>query len=159
MWLSYAKPLAVVALAFWAGLAGFPKILDGMVSATARPAELDDPRFWCGTCMEQSYGHASRFPEGEKLFKANCASCHKVDKRLVGPMLQGATERNSMEWLIDFTRDSQAMIEAGDPYAVAIYEAYNKTQMTSFPNLTDEDIMQIYAYIDGWEPPEPVAVP
>ena len=30
---------------------------------------------------------------GEALFKANCASCHKPDKQYVGPALKGARER------------------------------------------------------------------
>ena len=33
-------------------------------------------------------------PDGEKLFKANCTSCHKAnDKKLVGPGLKGVRGR------------------------------------------------------------------
>ncbi len=126
---------------------------------------VNDPAFqseenygWCGTCSLEEE-NATQFPEGEKLFKAKCTVCHKLNKKLIGPALVGATERNSMEWLMRFTRDSQSMIEAGDPYAVALYEEYNRTQMPSFPDLTDEEIMQIYGYIDGWTPPHPVYLP
>ena len=32
-------------------------------------------------------------PDGEKLFKINCASCHKPHKKLTGPALKGALDR------------------------------------------------------------------
>ena len=32
----------------------------------------------------------AQYDSGEKLFKANCASCHKPDKDMTGPKLQGA---------------------------------------------------------------------
>ena len=33
--------------------------------------------------------------DGEKLFKRKCASCHKMDKHGVGPMLQGVIGRKA----------------------------------------------------------------
>src|SRR5690606_21847684 len=33
---------------------------------------------------------AALYAAGEKLFKGNCASCHKPDKDMTGPALQGA---------------------------------------------------------------------
>ena len=32
---------------------------------------------------------------GKKLFKANCASCHKLDKKLIGPALGEVTQRRT----------------------------------------------------------------
>ena len=49
------------------------------------------------------------------------------------------------------------MVKAGDPQAVAIYEEYNKSVMTAFPQLSNEDIDKILAYTD-YTPPAP-AVP
>ena len=38
--------------------------------------------------------------DGEALFKANCASCHKPDVHYVGPALKGAREREpSKDWV------------------------------------------------------------
>jgi mono/diheme cytochrome c family protein len=87
--------------------------------------------------------------KGESLFKNNCAQCHAVtDERVVGPGLKGSTSRNDMQWLIKWVRNSQAMIAAGDPYGVKIYNEYSKAQMTSFPNLSEDDIKGIFAYVD-----------
>ena len=48
------------------------------------------------------------------------------------------------------------MIKAGDAQAVAIWEEYNKTAMTAFPQLSDQDIDNIIAYTD-YTPPAPAA--
>ncbi|REA59923.1 cytochrome C [Dyadobacter luteus] len=87
--------------------------------------------------------------KGESLFKNNCAQCHAVtDERVVGPGLKGATSRQDMPWLIKWVRNSQAVIASGDPYAVKLYNEYSKAQMTSFPNLSEDDIKSIFAYVD-----------
>ena len=49
------------------------------------------------------------------------------------------------------------MVKAGDAQAVAIFEEYNGSVMTSFPQLSNEDIDNILAYTD-YTPPAPVAV-
>ena len=87
--------------------------------------------------------------KGEALFKNNCAQCHAVtDERVVGPGLKGSTTRHDMAWLTKWVKNSQAVIASGDPYAVKIYNEYAKAQMTSFPNLSEDDIKGIFAYVD-----------
>lgn len=87
--------------------------------------------------------------KGETLFKNNCAQCHAVtDERVVGPGLKGADTRHDFAWLTKWIRNSQAVIASGDPVAVKLYNDYSKAQMTSFPNLSDDDIKGIFAYVD-----------
>ncbi len=87
--------------------------------------------------------------KGEALFKNNCAQCHAVtEERVVGPGLKGVSSRHDFAWLSKWVRNSQAVIASGDPYAVKIYNEYSKAQMTSFPNLSDDDIKGIFAYVD-----------
>ncbi|GAB4248493.1 MAG: hypothetical protein Kow0079_00600 [Vicingaceae bacterium] len=88
--------------------------------------------------------------DGEALFKQNCAACHRLDgKRMVGPGLQGVKEKRSEEWLLKWIRNSQEMINAGDPDAIAIYEEYNKMIMTPFTQLSDDEIKAILSIIPG----------
>ncbi|HZY78822.1 MAG TPA: c-type cytochrome [Cyclobacteriaceae bacterium] len=92
---------------------------------------------------------------GKALFDANCKSCHRVDTKLIGPALQGVTGRApSIQWLKDWIHNSAKVIASGDAYANQIYEEYNKSQMTPFTTLKDEQIMQILAYVEA-----PVAAP
>ena len=93
---------------------------------------------------------------GKKLFNANCAACHKLNKRAVGPALQGVSAKYDREWLYSWIKNSTAMVKSGDAQAVAIYEEYNGSVMTSFPQLSNEDIDNIIAYTD-YTPPAPVA--
>lgn len=86
---------------------------------------------------------------GKKLFQANCSQCHLVDESvLIGPGLKGVTKRQDKEWTLKFIKNSQAVIESGDEYAVALYEQYNKTLMQSFP-WPDEDLEAVYAYLEA----------
>jgi len=94
---------------------------------------------------------------GKKLFNANCAACHKLNKKAVGPALKGVSAKYDKEWLYSWIKNSAAMIKAGDAQAVAIWEEYNKTAMNAFPQLSNADIDNIIAYTD-YTPPAP-AVP
>ena len=98
---------------------------------------------------------------GQGLFNANCKACHAVKRKLVGPALGGVQDRvPSIQWIKDFVHNSSAVIKSGDDYAVKLYNEYNKTQMTAFTSLKDEDIMNILAYVKAeYEKPEEVAAP
>jgi cytochrome c551/c552 len=97
--------------------------------------------------------------DGESLFKANCASCHAVKEKLVGPALKGIETRRPEDWLIKWIKNSQTLVKAGDDYAVKIYNEYNKVAMPAF-NLKDDEIKAILAYVKTEaEKPDAVAGP
>ena len=84
---------------------------------------------------------------GKELW-SKCMACHTTtDKAMVGPGLKGITDKRSEDWLAKWIRNSQELIDSGDKDAIAIYEEYNKVPMTAFPDLTDEDISGLLAYI------------
>ncbi|AIM35823.1 cytochrome C [Sphingobacterium sp. ML3W] len=85
--------------------------------------------------------------EGEKIFKSKCASCHAIGQKRVGPALKGITDTKSEEWLIKWVQNSAALIKSGDPDAVAIFEEYNKSVMTNFTDMPDEQVKSVLAYI------------
>jgi cytochrome c551/c552 len=89
--------------------------------------------------------------DGAAIFQQNCAACHKLGMRLVGPDLLGVSDTRSEEWLIKFIRSSQDLVQAGDPDAVAIFEEFNKIAMTPF-DLSDDEIKSILAYIKSESP-------
>jgi len=87
--------------------------------------------------------------DGKALFNQKCASCHAIDKNLVGPALKGVEDRwDDKAMLYDWVRNSAAVIKKGYPRAVAVYNEYNKVQMTAFPELKNEDIDAILGYIN-----------
>lgn len=85
--------------------------------------------------------------KGEQIFKQNCTACHMItDARLVGPGLQGVTDKYEKEWLIKWIRNSQELIASGDERAIKIYEEYNKTAMSSF-YFSDVEFSDLLAYL------------
>lgn len=98
---------------------------------------------------------------GMALFKANCASCHAIDKKLIGPALGGVWDRwESEDKLIAWVRNSTAFLATGDAYANKLFNDYNKSVMSSFPSLTDDQVRDILLYVKNPAASAPVsAVP
>ena len=90
--------------------------------------------------------------EGKILFKNYCAQCHAKDMKsaLTGPALVNA-EENWADYdrveLYGWIRNSQKLITDGHPRATELWNEYKPTVMTAFPNLTDDNIESILAYI------------
>ncbi len=98
--------------------------------------------------------------DGKQLFKDNCASCHKIDKKSTGPALMGAkgrwAEAGEEELIYDWINNSAALLGSGkSKRAAAIFAEYNKSAMTAFPKLTVEEIDAILEYSNTPPPPPP----
>ena len=92
---------------------------------------------------------------GKNLFNTNCAACHQLNRKAVGPALSGVSEKYDKEWLYSWIKNGTQMIKDGDPQAVAIWEEYNRAVMTNYPQFSNEQIDNILAYTD-YTPPPPV---
>jgi|GEM_PF-129198 len=104
----------------------------------------------------QQDAFAADAAKGLVLFQANCARCHSTNLQVnsTGPGLFGVMERvPSEEWLYPWIKNSAAVIETGDDYAVQVWEANNKGAMSAMPHLTDGDIGDIIQWIKDWTPP------
>jgi len=86
--------------------------------------------------------------KGKTLFQQRCAACHKLEQKLIGPPLAGISQRREKSWFAQFVLNSQALIQAGDKAAVEVYEAYNKQVMPPHPDLSQEDIEALWAYLN-----------
>ncbi|MEH6537118.1 MAG: c-type cytochrome [Psychroserpens sp.] len=103
--------------------------------------------------------------KGKTLFNTNCASCHQLDKKMTGPALRYVETRLDeeqgldREWLSAWIRNSAGMVKSGDAYANQIFNEYNGTAMTAFPQLEDQDIADILAYTATDPPVKEVSGP
>ncbi|GAB5554862.1 MAG: hypothetical protein Sapg2KO_44530 [Saprospiraceae bacterium] len=90
---------------------------------------------------------------GKILFRKYCTTCHvkEKDRDLTGPSLYGVTQRRDKEWLYSFTRQSTKMIEEGDPQALTLWSEWKPTVMNNFPQLEDQELDDLYYYIEQWE--------
>ena len=95
-----------------------------------------------------SFSNKVSAQDGKTLFSQNCASCHAINKKLVGPALSGVEDR----WpdkvkLHSWIRNNAAFLKTGDAYANNLYNEYNKTAMNIFTQLSDKDVDAILGYI------------
>lgn len=91
-------------------------------------------------------------PDGKALFQSNCAACHNPLKDATGPALKGVDARvPNKEWLYKWVKNSASVIATGDKYANDLYNKWNKTAMTAFPSLSNEEIDAIVTYVNSVE--------
>jgi hypothetical protein len=99
------------------------------------------------------FTHNSFAQDGEALFKANCASCHKPLEPLTGPALKGAREREpNPEWAYKWVNNVNTMLES-DAYAKGLMAKYNGSRMQQF-QLKKEEIKAILDWADAYKAPE-----
>lgn len=87
--------------------------------------------------------------KGEQLFKQNCASCHALDRDLVGPALHGVAQRgpwaedknNLKKWI----KNSASFIST-NAYAKNLKAKYG-TPMPAQTQLSDADVEELIGYI------------
>ncbi len=107
------------------------------------------------SAMAQDAVDEARQKEGRKIFRQLCASCHKLDKKFIGPALGGIEERRENDWLKAWIKDNAALRATGDADANAIFKEYNSSVMTAFPQLSDQNIDDILYYTTVGDPPKP----
>lgn len=82
--------------------------------------------------------------EGEAIFKLKCSACHKVDKRYIGPGMQGLFDRRTPEWIMNMILNPTGMV-AEDPIAKQLLIDFNGTPMAN-QNLTQEEARAVLEY-------------
>jgi cytochrome c2 len=101
-----------------------------------------------------SFSERTFAQNGEELFKANCASCHKPLEKLTGPALKGARDREpNKEWAYKWVDNVNSMLES-DPYAKKLMGEAGGSRMTQF-NLKKEEIKAILDWADAYTKPVP----
>lgn len=95
--------------------------------------------------------YATHTQRREQLFLFNCGRCHSTSAQtMTGPGLGGIRQRwKSEKDLIAFIKNAGSFLATGDEYANKLYTKFNKMQMPSFPNLSDDDILLILDYLDN----------
>lgn len=87
-------------------------------------------------------------PIGQQIYTTQCASCHKLTEKYIGPVLKGARERwPNKELLYSFVKNPQDVIKRND-YAMALYNEYKQSPMMPYPGLSNADINEVLNYCD-----------
>ncbi|UTW63480.1 c-type cytochrome [bacterium SCSIO 12741] len=100
--------------------------------------------------------------DGEKLFNSNCAACHKMDKKSIGPALLGAEERweGDRDRMRAWIKNSTQYLKDNPDHAYVqeLFETYNKSVMTAMA-LSDAEVDAVLDYIRDWKPVDPPKPP
>lgn len=94
--------------------------------------------------------NAQDYAAGEKIFKGNCAACHKMDSKLIGPALQNTVAEQGFEWTKKWIYNNEELRATGDAHANAIYEEYNRQVMPAYSYLSDEELTNLVTYLEEW---------
>lgn len=94
---------------------------------------------------------------GEKVFKANCQSCHSPgSKDKTGPGLKGVVERwgGDEAALTKWIQNPKSMIDAGHPRAVAVYNEWKgRSGMMAAQAVSPAEVKDILAYVAAYVEP------
>ncbi|MBX7075606.1 MAG: cytochrome c [Pirellulales bacterium] len=88
-------------------------------------------------------------PDGATLFKEKCAVCHTIGGGdLLGPDLQGVTERRDPAWLKQWILVPDQVLASGDPIATELLAKYKNVPMPNLA-LTPDQVAALLAYMSS----------
>ncbi|MCF2875848.1 MULTISPECIES: c-type cytochrome [unclassified Tenacibaculum] len=82
--------------------------------------------------------------EGKLLFKNKCSSCHRVNRKFIGPNPTGILERRSPEWVMNMILNPEEMVKK-DPIAKELLIKFNGSPMAN-QNLTEKESRAVLEY-------------
>lgn len=94
---------------------------------------------------------------GEKLFKANCNSCHIMGRPMTGPNLEKVSERwaGREELLVSWIKNPSGVKKMGDEYVDQLLATWEgKSGLMPAQAVSDEEIADILLYVNEWEEPK-----
>jgi len=95
------------------------------------------PQLICGT-KNYATTNSQQAVDGKKLFNVNCAACHKLDKKMVGPALRHVGKK------YNFISIKNHLIGKKTGLKSKIYN----TSCLVFKHLSDKDISNILSYTE-----------
>ena len=90
---------------------------------------------------------AQDYEAGKQLFKNNCASCHNMEKRVVGPALKNVVKNQGEEWTTSWIINNYKLMASGDKHANDIFKEYNGMAMPAYEHLGSDAISNIVSYL------------
>lgn len=128
--------------------------LDSKMKLYKGEIRSDSSLNWTDTLPMPANPQLNAITKGNIIFKDNCASCHSVKKDLTGPALAGSIQRllpvhnGDKKGIYAFIRNP-AKVMANIKYYQDLKKKFGGAMMTAFVSLTDEELDNIFAYIEN----------
>ncbi|WP_435260897.1 c-type cytochrome [Tenacibaculum sp. nBUS_03] len=102
----------------------------------------------CGTTPICGNTLTNKGIEGNKIFKSLCASCHKLNKKLIGPPLNKALI--NISYFSTYTRNEQELINSQNKNALIVNNEYKTLNYNhKFSQLTEKNIQNLVEYVSN----------
>ena len=109
---------------------------------------------WKTASAQKDYTKAPKLrniSKGEQIFRTRCITCHSLTGSelagSLGPDLLDVTNRRDKQWLFDWLKAPDKMLEKKDPIALALYQKYNNLIMPNM-RLNQQEAQTIFDYIN-----------
>ncbi len=86
---------------------------------------------------------------GQAIFEEKCIACHTIGAgTLVGPDLEGVTERRDRDWLFEWIQKPDEMLARGDPIAAQLLQEFNNVPMPN-QGLSGSQAEELLAFLEN----------
>lgn len=104
--------------------------------------------------LKERYGMGVNLRRGEKLFKSECASCHKLDKHMTGPGLKYAIKHApTPTWVHEFLTAQDSLLRIKDHYTTELHMQWgNYPWRHERAGLSPAEINDVMAWVEFYEP-------
>ena len=109
---------------------------------------------WKTATVSNDYTNAPKLrniSHGEQMFRTRCATCHTLTGNeqagALGPDLLNINKRRDKQWLFNWLKAPDQMLEKKDPIAIALYKKYNNIVMPNM-RLNKEEVQSLLEYIN-----------
>jgi cytochrome c len=82
--------------------------------------------------------------KGRVVFDNMCIACHKIDRKFIGPKVQGVTKLRAPEWIMNMIMNPEEMIQK-DPIAQQLLIESNMAVMAN-QNIKEDEARAILEY-------------
>jgi len=82
--------------------------------------------------------------KGRVVFDNMCIACHKIDRKFIGPKVQGVTKLRAPEWIMNMIMNPEEMIQK-DPIAQQLLLESNMAVMAN-QNIKEDEARAILEY-------------
>jgi cytochrome c len=82
--------------------------------------------------------------KGRVVFDNMCIACHKIDRKFIGPKVQGVTKLRAPEWIMNMIMNPEEMIQK-DPIAMQLLLESNMAVMAN-QNIKEDEARAILEY-------------
>ena len=109
----------------------------------------EQPVAFCGV-VEPRYGNTltKKGKEGGKIFKSICASCHKINKKLIGPAL--GNNKIDSTYFVKYVVNEEELHKKKNKKALSVNKEYKNVNYNHhFEHLTEQNILDMFEYVSN----------